>query len=381
MVDQDATIALAKQLIEIDSVNPELVPGGAGEAAIAQFAAEWLSVRGFACRLLEQTPGRPSILAIADGTGQGTSIMLNGHLDTVALSSYEGKGLEPVERDGKLYGRGAYDMKSGVAAIMIAAAAAASRPHAGDIVVALVADEEWASGGTAEVLRHIVTDCAIVVEPSGLDLVIAHRGFVWANVTIHGTSAHGSRPDLGVDAIAKAGRFLTAIDHHGRQLATSAPHPMLGTGSIHVSTISGGTEASTYPAECSMVIERRTIPGEDDLTTERELRGLLEQISSTDSEFRFDVQVTAHRPPFAAANDSVIAGVLASSIEDFTGESPLQRGEAFWTDCALLSAAGIDTVLFGVDGGGAHAASEWVSLASLDIVTAALELAIVRATS
>lgn len=151
--------------------------------------------------------------------------MLNGHLDTVSLASYDGDGLTAEERDGNLYGRGAYDMKSGVGAIMMAAATAAAHPHAGDIVVALVADEEWGSAGTEEILRHVVTDTAVVVEPSGLDVVVAHRGFVWAEVTIHGTATHGSRPDLGVDAIVKAGRFLTAIGDLGRRLAASPRTP------------------------------------------------------------------------------------------------------------------------------------------------------------
>ncbi|MFB8385550.1 ArgE/DapE family deacylase [Microbacterium sp. NPDC055910] len=369
-------VDLLKELIAIDSVNPELVAGGAGEAEIAAFAHAWLDARGFTCRLVERAPGRTSVLAVSPGSGGGRSIMLNGHIDTVALSSYDGEGLRPVVRDGSLFGRGSYDMKSGVAAIMVAAATVAAEPHAGDIVVALVADEEWASAGTEDVLRHVVTDTAVVVEPSGLDLVIAHRGFVWAEVTVHGRAAHGSRPDLGIDAIAKAGRFLVELDELGARLAAGVRHPLLATGSVHASTIEGGTEASSYPDRCRIVLERRTVPGEDVAFVEDELRGILDRIASADADFSYDLAITGDRPPFAADEGSQIAAALAASFAEVTGMPPRTRGEPFWTDCALLSEAGIDTVLFGVDGGGAHAATEWVTISSLDTVVRTLELGI-----
>lgn len=367
-------VELTRRLITIDSVNPTLVPGGAGEAAVAEATAAWLSAHGFDCRLLEHGAGRVSVLAVARGTGSGSgrSLMLNGHLDTVALSSYDGDGLDAVVADGEIHGRGAYDMKSGVAACMVAAATAARSPHRGDIVIALVADEEHGSTGTEDVLRHVRTDAAIVAEPSGLDLVVAHRGFVWAEVTVHGVAAHGSRPDLGTDAIAKTGRLLTGLEHLGHDLATRAPHPLLATGSVHAGTIVGGVEASSYPDRCTVVVERRTLPGEDAGTVERELRAMLDAIGASDRDFRYDLTITAHRPPFAAHPDSPLAATLTEAHRATTGAPPLRRGEPFWTDCALLHAAGIDTVLFGVDGGGAHAAREWVTVASLHTLTRTL---------
>lgn len=372
----DDVVAILADLIRIDSANPDLVPGASGESRIADHLGDWLERRGFECRRLEGVPGRPSILAVSHGTGGGRSLMLNGHIDTVALSSYDGDPLDPVIRDGNLYGRGAYDMKSGVAAIIVAAAAATTTPHRGDIVLALVADEEWASAGTEEVLQQVITDGAIVVEPSGLDLVIAHRGFVWADVTIHGVSAHGSRPDLGVDAITKAGKFLVAIDELGTSLANGPSHATLSTGSVHASTIIGGTEASTYPDECRVLLERRTIPGEDPAFVENELRTILDGIAADDPDFRYDLAIGTHRPPFQAATDSTIAETVTKHFGSLTGGAPRRRGEPFWTDCALLAEAGTDTVLIGVDGGGAHAATEWVDLASLEILTRALEATI-----
>lgn len=371
---------LLKDLIRIDSSNPDLVPGAPGEAAIADFTADWLTARGFTCTRLEATAGRPSVLAVASGIGGGRSLMLNGHLDTVSLVSYSGDGLDPVERDGRIFGRGACDMKSGIAAIMSAAAAAARQPRRGDIIVALVADEEYGSAGTEELLRQVTADSAIVVEPSGLDIVTAHRGFVWAEVTIHGIAAHGSRPDLGIDAIAKAGAFLAALAEHGESLLAGDRHPILGTGNIHASTIVGGEELSSYPATCTIRLERRTVPPEDSQGVERELRRMLERIAQTDPQFRFDLSITFERKPFAAAPDSPVKAELHAAVREVTGAEATERGEPFWTDCALLAEAGIDTVLYGVDGGGAHADTEWVTIESLHQVARVLAATITNVT-
>src|SRR5689334_4648135 len=132
----DDPIGLLKQLVSINSVNPDLVPGGAGESAIGDFCSAWFSERGFEVHRVEEHPGRPSIVGIARGSGGGRSLMFNGHYDTVSIGSYEGNALDPVVRDGKLYGRGSFDMKGGVAAMMVAAARARNKGLRGDILVA-----------------------------------------------------------------------------------------------------------------------------------------------------------------------------------------------------------------------------------------------------
>ena len=367
----DDVVALTQDLIRIDSSNPDLTSGGAGESAIADHVISWLDTRGFLVRRLEETAGRPSVLAVAPGTGGGRSLMLNGHLDTVSLTSYKNDPLDPVVVDGNLYGRGSYDMLSGIAAMMVAAHRAHRSPHAGDIVLALVADEEAGSLGTAEVLRHIRTDAAIVCEPSGLDLTIAHRGFVWAEVTIHGRAAHGSRPDLGIDAITRAGGFLTGLHQLADELSRRPPHPLLGHGNVHAGVITGGQETSSYPEQCTITIERRTLPGENAATVRDELNQLLR--AALDGDIDYDLTITVHREPFAAGDaTSDIVTVSSQMLARHLDREPLRRGEPFWTDCALLAEAGIDTVLFGVDGGGAHAATEWVTIDSLLTLVATL---------
>jgi acetylornithine deacetylase len=233
----------------------------------------------------------------------------------------------------------------------------------------LVADEEFASAGTEEVLQHFTADAAIVSEPSHEDIVIAHRGFAWFDVTIHGVAAHGSRPDLGIDAIAKAGRFLTGIDDLARSLPHRSAHPILGAGNVHASLIRGGEEISSYPAQCTISVERRTVPGETADTVEAELREILDRIASTDPDFRYTMSRGLERPPFEVSADTPIVQAVMSAGASVTGKAPALRGEPFWTDAALMLEAGIPGLLFGVDGGGAHAATEWIELDSLDRVT------------
>lgn len=379
----DDPAELLERLIELDSVNPDLVPGGAGEGAIADFVSAWLRERGFEVQRLEERAGRPSVLGIHRGSGGGRSLMLNGHLDTVTLAGYDGdplraehrtvpaQGDQPASR--QLHGRGSYDMKSGISAMMIAADRAARQPHSGDIILALVADEEFGSAGTEEVLRHITADGAIVVEPSELEVTIAHRGFVWFEVEILGTAAHGSRPDLGVDAIAKAGLFLAGLDKLAADLLAGPRHPVLGTGSVHASTIRGGEELSSYPARCVIGLERRTVPGETGDTVEAELEGILREFVRENPEVGYRLTRGIERSPFDAPRDSRIVQLVLSTVAEVTAKPAVERGEPFWTDCALLAEAGIPAVLFGVAGGGAHAATEWVDLASLELVTTVLE--------
>lgn len=370
----DDPVALLRHLVAIDSVNPDLVQGGAGEEQIASACAAWLGTRGFEVHRLEQTPGRPSIVGIARGTGGGRSLMFNGHIDTVTLAGYAGDPLDPARRDGNIYGRGAFDMKSGVAAMMVAAARASRSGLRGDILVACVADEEYASIGTEEVVRRFKADAAIVTEPSHLELTVAHKGFIWFDVIVAGRAAHGSRPELGIDAIAKAGKFLVALEAYDRDLRSKSSHPLLRSGSVHASLISGGEELSSYPARCRISLERRTIPGETTATVSAELQAIIAQIASSDPDFQAEIVPGLERIPFAVSENEPIVQALDKAATVALGRTPARRGEPFWTDCAILQEAGIPCVMFGADGGGAHAATEWTTEASMrqltDILTA-----------
>ncbi len=355
---EDALAELTAELVAIDSVNPDLVPGGAGEATVSAFVATWLEKAGLEVEVTEPAPGRPNVVGRARGSGGGRTLLLNAHTDTVGVAGVE-RPFEPVVRDGRLHGRGAGDMKGSLAAIMLVGAEAVGMGLRGDVVVSAVADEEVGSLGTEALVLSVTADAAIVAEPTDERIAVAHRGFVGFEVEAHGRAAHGSRPDLGVDAIAAMGPVLTRITELGDRLREGASHPLLGTGSVHASLIEGGQEYSSYPAHCLLTGERRTIPGE---SIERVRAELEELIAGVDA----DVSVLFWRHPFeVSAGEDVVQALMTA-----TGASEV-GGVAYWADSALLADAGIPTVVFGPVTGDIHGEDEWVDLASLERCRAA----------
>jgi acetylornithine deacetylase len=355
-------IGLLEQLVSIDSVNPSLVPGGVGETNIARFIQSWFHTRGFETHWLESIPGRPSVVGVLKGSGGGKSLMLNGHIDTVTLEGNP-DGTNPRIENGKLFARGAYDMKCGVAAMLMAASRALNLR--GDVIVACVSDEEYASIGSFELVKTFKADAAIVTEPSELDLVRAHKGFVWLTIKVHGKAAHGSRPLEGVDAIAKMGKVLVALEQMDLDLRSKHSHALLESGSVHASIISGGQELSSYPALCKLSVERRTIPGETLAVVEQQFCTMLDAIKTSDSSFEYSLEMGLERVPHEVAESELIVQTLLKNATRILENPPNIRGETFWTDCAALSSAGIPSLLFGAVGAGAHSESEWVDLNSV----------------
>lgn len=359
-------LELLKALVAIDSVNPSLVTGGAGERGIASFVAGWARDRGLEAEVLERTPGRPSVVVRARGRGGGRTLLLCGHSDTVSVEGMLDPFTPRLYGD-RLHGRGACDMKAGVAAALVACREAAGRRLSGDVIVAVVADEEHSSLGVQEVLGTLRADAAIVTEPTDLALVIAHKGFVWSEVEVRGRAAHGSRPHLGVDAIAKTGAILTALVHLDGHLG-GRHHPLVGRASVHASTIHGGEELSSYPARCVVGIERRTLPDETAAVVAAELESLLEVCKAQDPELEASQRTLLIREPFEVAADAPIAELARDAATTVLGTPPAVAGAGYWTDAALIAAAGIPTILFGPTGEGAHAAEEWVSVSAMGAV-------------
>lgn len=365
----DAATLLA-DLVAIDSVNPALVPGAAGEAQIAAFVAAWLEARGLQVTVVDEPAGRPSVVAVARGSGGGASLMLNAHLDTVGVAGMA-RPHEPELRDGRLHGRGAYDMKGGLAAIMLAGAAATGAGLRGDVLVTAVADEEHASEGTQAVLRRFGADACVVTEPTHLRACVAHKGFVWAELETRGRAAHGSRPDLGADAIAGMGPVLAAIGALQERL-DAAPHPLLGPASLHASLISGGQELSSYPARCVLAVERRTLPGETAAEVRRELEELLALARDADPRLQTELRIGLAREPFEVDPGAHVVTTLRAAGAAVLGDAPQVVGDHPWMDAALTAAAGIPTVVFGPAGAGAHAVEEYADVASVERCAAVL---------
>ena len=337
---------LVCELVAIESVNPDLVPGGAGESALGSFVASWLRHVGCEVSVVEPVPGRPSVVGVLRGRGGGRSLMLNAHMDTVGAGGMADPFL-PLVEEGRVYGRGAYDMKASLAAIMLTAREAASSHLRGDLIVCAVADEEVASLGTSAVLSRFSADFGIVTEPTELRLCLAHKGFAWLEVATTGVAAHGSRADIGVDAITAMGPVLVSVSELNARLLAGRRHPLLGTGSVHASLIEGGRELSTYPDRCVVKIERRTLPGED---VAGEIPG---------------ARVLLSRPPSGVSADHPLARAVAAAAGN-----PERIGVAYWMDMALMNEAGIPTVCYGPAGEGAHADVEWVDLASVETCVA-----------
>jgi acetylornithine deacetylase len=360
---------LLDALLRIDSVNPGLDPGGAGEAQIAAFIAGWGRAAGLRTQVLEDTPGRPSVILRGGQNTGGRRLLLSGHLDTVGLSGTR-DALTPRVHGDRLYARGAYDMKAGLAAALIACRDAALAGIDGEVIVAAVADEELASLGIQDVLTHLdpaSIDAAVVTEPTERQAGTAHRGFVWTEVTITGVAAHGSRPHLGADAILAAGHHLVALDHLNRQLR-SRPHLFLGPGNLHASLISGGTGESTIPDRCVFTIERRTLPGETLEQVEADIAHLIERSRPADPRITVTARTVLHRPPMQTPPDAPIVQALLAAAGPGTSVAPM----SYWADSAFLAAAGIPTVLYGPEGDGAHADTEWVSRSGTSTATTVL---------
>jgi len=367
-------VALTEALVAVDSRNPSLVPGAPGERAVATLLADILSGWGFAVSVDEVAAGRPNVVARIGPVGR-TPLVLNGHLDVVGTEGMTHAPFTATRRDGDLYARGASDMKGGIAAMCVAAARAAARGalHS-EIIIAAVCDEEYESIGTRALLtRGLRATGAIVTEPTRCAVVPAHKGFAWVEVAFTGRAAHGSRYDVGVDAVRHAGLLLAALDRHEREVLTTRTHPLLGRASLHASMIEGGTGWSTYAEHCRLRIERRTLPGEAADVGLAEVQVLLDALRDERAEVQATSTLVCAQPPLDIASDAPLVAAVQRAAQQ-QGLPGALEGLSCWTDAALFAAAGIPAVCFGPgDIARAHAATEWVEVSQLEQAAAVLE--------
>ena len=364
-VDESDTIEILQDLIRINSVNPSLIPGAPGEGEIAEYVADFLNSIGLKTDTVFVQKGRPNV--IGKTGGDGPVLMLNGHMDTVGVDYMEAAPFKPVKRNCNIYGRGAADMKGGLAAILSAAKAVmdSSCELEGSLMVAAVCDEEHASIGTENLMRDNHVDAAIVCEPTSLDILIAHKGFAWIDSETRGIAAHGSAWDEGIDAIAKMGKVQVGIEDFMNDILLTKKHPLLGPPSIHSSIISGGRELSTYPDLCKLQVERRLIPGESRKDIEREFELLLSSISKIDDDFDGNFEITFFRGPMEVRKDAKLCRLLSDCIVSLTGVKPKFIGRSYWLDTQIISECGVPVVAFGPKGYGLHAAVEYVEIDSV----------------
>ena len=361
----DAVIDLLRDLVAIDSVNPALASGGAGEAAAAGRVAAALRAAGIDVEVTEVAPGRPNVVGVVEGRSAGRALMLCGHTDTVGVEGMAAP-FDPVVRGGRVHGRGSQDMKGGVAAMVAAAvevARAGGLPR-GRLVVAAVADEEHASAGAEALVATHAADGAVVTEPTDLRIATAHKGFEWIEVETRGRAAHGSRPADGRDAILRMGRVLGRLEAVEAGLRARPSLPRFGRPSLHASTIRGGQAFSVYPDRCVLGVERRTVAGEASDAGFAEVRAALAGLAAEDDEFDAAARRILTRPPHAIAGDHPVCRELTQALRR-RGLDAAPTGMSFWTDAAILGRAGTPAVLFGPAGAGLHGPEEYVEIDSV----------------
>jgi acetylornithine deacetylase len=365
-IDEKYLTQILAEMVQINSSNPSLTPGAPGEAEIGAYIAQQMRDLGLQVTVHDLSLNRANVVGIRKGKGGGHSLMINGHMDTVGVQGMA-EPFSGIIRGGKLYGRGSQDMKASLAA-MLAVVKTLNDSNislAGDLLLTAVADEEYASLGTDDIVRHYHADAAIVTEPTNLALCRAHRGFAWYAVETTGRAAHGSRFQDGVDAIMHMGRFLAELDQLEQALRLRPAHELTGPPSLHASLIQGGTELSVYPANCRLQVERRTVPGESVEEATAELQAIIDKLSAADPTFHATVTHLFSRAPFEIAADAPIVQALHQAATEHLGDFPSHVGAPFWTDAALLEEAGINTVLMGPTGAGLHSDEEWVDLRSV----------------
>jgi acetylornithine deacetylase len=356
----DSAVVLLRDLVAIDSVNPSLVPGAHGEHEVALRLARELDAIGLDVEVTEVEPGRPNVVAVLKGRRPGRTLMFCGHTDTVGVSGMD-QPFSAEVRNSCLYGRGAQDMKGGLAAMVDAARriAGGGGLDAGSLVVAAVIDEEHASRGAEALVSRWRADAAVVTEPTGLDVAVAHKGFQWVSIETHGRAAHGSRPLEGRDAILRMGRVLSRLEALSGRLQAGPRHARLGTPSLHASVIHGGHELSSYPDRAYLQFERRTLPRESADVALVEARAIIDQLTAEDPEFVAQARLMFGRDAYEIDRAEPVTDLLQAAAIS-VGCAPNLVGMTFWTDAAILGQAGIPSVIFGPGGAGLHSTEEYV---------------------
>lgn len=360
IIDKPKIAALLAELVSIPSVNPNLESGTTNnEMCVAIFLRDWLLRHHFKVHIDEVLPNRPNVYAEI-GEGDGPVLCLCAHLDTVGIQEMTIPPFKPTIIENRMYGRGSCDMKGGLAAILSASLAISENQLPGKLILGLVCDEEYASIGADDFVKKYRADACILTEPSHLNVVIAHKGFLWGKIIARGKSAHGSRWDLGESAISKMGRVVAILDELDQTELRKRRDPLVGPASMHVSLINGGTGVSTYASTCVIHVERRTLHSEEIEEVKKEIEQTVHK-ACPDAEVEWYFQ----RAPFYCDPNEAIVKSVKNAFKEVCGKEAILEGWGVWTDAAIFQQAGIQTVNIGPSGYGLHEPVEWVDLDSV----------------
>lgn len=366
--DTHEAASLLSQLVRIDSVNPWLISGGAGEAEVARYVAEHMRGLALEVHLDEVLPGRPNVVGILRGTGGGRTLCINAHTDTVGAGGWEDRAFTPRVDGDWLYGLGSADDKGQIVAGLLAARAIidSGTELRGDLIVAGTIDEEGQSAGTVDLVERYKMDAAIVGEMTDkCQVLVTHQGFAWIEIITRGRAAHGSDAQEGIDAIAHMAAVIEGLYKLDRQGFASNTHPLNGKVAFHTSTIRGGTDYATYPDCCVLGIEVGTNPGETLEDRQGEIEALFRDLSIDLPGFKAETKLILYREPFVSQGAESLLACLDAACVEVTECGLEQVGENAWMDSGLMQAAGIPTVVCGAAGAKAHAPDERVSLTAV----------------
>lgn len=361
---------ILRDLVRLPSVNP-MGRGLTGptifESRVTDYLEDYLKKLGVACERQAVAPSRDNLVARFEPPSAKRTIVLEAHQDTVPV---EGMTIDPFGgeiRDGRLYGRGACDVKGGLTAMLLAFTRLVKERPAGAarVILAFTVDEEHTFLGVQRLVEKLKADAAVVAEPTQLNIVHAHKGVVRWHVTTPGRSCHSSRPELGVNAIYRMGKLLAAIERYADVVRRSSADPLLGAPTLSVGRIEGGLSVNTVPDFCRIEVDRRLIPGEDPLAAPRHFEEFLRRQTDIDVPFSLSPP-WLHCPALSPKGSEGTVQQLSDAIERVVGR---RRVEAvpYGTDASSLADAGIPSVVFGPgDITQAHTADEWIELAQID---------------
>jgi len=363
LFSRKVTATLA-DLVSINSINPTLSPDGAGEAEVAAYIERFFS--GTATEITRQPvfEGRDNIICRFTGQDPSRTLIFEAHMDTVSWDLSRPDALLPVVRGGSLYGRGACDTKGSMAAMLWAIRTLVEEDALPVNVVFIGAvDEEYRARGIYDLVKTgIRADGAVVGEPTGLRIVVAHKGCYRFSVVTHGKAVQSSRPEKGVNAIYKMVDVVNAFRARLEPEHRKSTHELVGGPTMNIGIIAGGKEVNTVPDRCSIAVDRRVIPGEGRDEVEREFDGILEELRAADPLMRVEVENRFFDPPLSTPKTAGIVSAARAACDTILGSSTVE-GVTYGSDASKLSSAGIPSIVLGPgDIVNAHSPSEFVSL-------------------
>ncbi len=370
-IDSFDVAGLARELVEIESYSG--IKGG--EYRVASKIGELLIDHGVKSRIDDLRFGANLIASLGSGS---PVLVFNGHLDTVPPS----RGQRVLVKDGRLFGRGACDMKGGLASMVAAIVAlnAAKVKLKGTLMFTAVSGEETGSAGTLKLIRDgLKADCAIVGEPTNLNVVIGARGITPVTITVYGKSAHGSMPGKGVNAVMKAAKIMLKMEEVLPEIYEGKRHPVLGAPSFNVGVIKGGSALNMVPDQCIIQVDRRTIIGETAEEVRREFEELISELMKEDRDLKAEVAAITVIPPALVDQNLPIVDCVAASVEELTGRRPQIGSIPYATDASHLIHAGIPSIIFGPGNPEkAHTADEYVEVNQLPLAAKVYAMAAMK---